>query len=327
MQCNDFGRLAVFYACDELEPAEREAVEQHAASCASCAASLVRERRLIEAVASRLPAEPSAVFLAQCRGELADVLDDSSHLSLWRRFLGWLRPNSWFAVRPAWSAAFCIMLGITLGAMLPRWLQTEAPMTAREVVRASDTPGLSADDFRKVNRISLVPGGEASRPGIQVHMFTQQPVVLTGTVDNSDVRRLLMYVVQNNQQFDSGLRMDSLEALRALSDDAEVRGALCYAARNDRNPGLRLKALETLRGFQREEQVHKTLLDALLRDNNPGVRVEAINALRAMADQPEGQPDAELVKVLRDRMRNDPNSYVRMQSAAAVRQLGPRTQY
>ncbi|MBI3483999.1 MAG: HEAT repeat domain-containing protein [Acidobacteria bacterium] len=333
MQCNDFERLAVFYACDELAPDERQAVEQHAASCVACAASLAREQQLIAAVRSRMAGEPSPVLLAQCRGDLADGLDDASHLGFGRRMLAWLRPATWFTARPAWTAALCVMLGIALGITLPRWLQTpdaqslETLGTSSVVVRP--TSHLSGQDLRSVSRISFVPGDVAGQPGVQFVYSTEQPRVVTGTVDDGDVRRALMYVVQNNLQFDSGLRLDSLEALRSRSDDADVRGAFCFAARNDRNPGVRLKALEALRGFEQEDVVRKTFIDALLRDDNPGVRVEAINALRSMADRPAlaGPPDAELLKVLRDRMQNDSNSYIRSQSAAAIRQLGPRAQY
>ncbi len=332
MQCNDFERLAVFYACNELAPAERQAVEQHAASCASCAASLAREQRLIEAVASRLSAEPSAVLLVQCRGELADVLDDTSQPGLGRRLMAWLRPAAWFTVRPAWSAALFVMLGIALGITLPRWLHTRDAQSP-ETLSASSTvvrppSDLSRQDLHSVNRIHFVPGVGAGQPGVELYYVGEQPRVVTGSLDDGDVRRALMYVMQNNLQFDSGLRLDSLEALRGHSDDAEVRGAFCYAARNDRNPGVRLKALEALRGLEQDDQVRKTFIDALLRDDNPGVRVEAINALRSMADRPAaaGPPDAELLKILRDRMQNDPNSYIRLQSAAAVRQLGPRPQ-
>jgi len=333
MQCKDIERLAVSYACDELAPEERQAVEQHAATCAACAASLAREQQLIEAVRSRLVDEPSAVLLAQCRGDLADGLDDASQSGLRRRLVAWLRPATWFVVRPAWTAALLVMLGIALGITLPQWLQnrdaqSQGTMTASSVIVRPDSQ-LSSQDLRSVSSISFVPGEVAGQPDVRFVYSTEQPRVFTGTLDDGDVRRALIYVVQNNSQFDSGLRLDSLEALRSRSDDAEVRGAFCFAARHDSNPGVRLKALEALRGFERDELVRKTLVDALLRDDNPGVRVEAINALRAMADRPAlaGPPDAELLKVLRDRMKNDPNSYVRVQSAAAVRELGPRAQY
>jgi hypothetical protein len=331
MQCNEFERKAVFYACDELAPDERQALEQHAATCAACAASLAHEQELIAAVSARLADEPSPVLLAQCRGDLADALDDASHFGFKRRLMAWLRPATWFVVRPAWSAAICVILGITLGITVPRWLQThdaqsEGTLSAGSMV-VRPPSDLSGQDLRSVSRINFVPGAGAGQSGVQLYYVGEEPRVLSGTLDDSDVRRALMYVVQNNLQFDSGLRLDSLEALRARSDDADVRSAFCFAARNDRNPGVRLKALEALRGFELEDQVRKTFIDALLRDDNPGVRVEAINALRSVADHSEGKPDAELLKILRDRMQNDPNSYIRLQSAAAVRKLGPRAQY
>jgi anti-sigma factor RsiW len=333
MQCNDVEGLAVFYACDELAPDERQAVEQHAATCAACAASLAREQQLIAAVRARLADEPSAVLLAQCRGDLADGLDDAAQSGLRRRLVAWLRPATWFVVRPAWTAALLVMLGIALGITLPQWFQNRDAQSAGTMSASSfivrPAAQLSSQDLRSVSSISFVPGEVVGQPGVQFTYSSEQPRVVTGTLDDGDVRRALMYVVQNNQQFDSGLRLDSLELLRSRSDDAEVRGAFCFAARNDRNPGVRLKALEALRGFEQEAVVRKTFIDALLRDDNPGVRVEAINALRAMADRPAlaGPPDAELLRVLRDRMKNDPNSYIRVQSAAAVRDLGPRAQY
>jgi HEAT repeat protein len=89
---------------------------------------------------------------------------------------------------------------------------------------------------------------------------------------------------------------------------------------------VRLRALEALRGFEQDDNVRQTLLDALLEDSNPGVRVEAINALRGLAEKGT-LDDPRLVNVLRDRMQRDPNNYIRMQSAAAIRQLGPRGVY
>jgi hypothetical protein len=330
MRCEEFERLVVFFACDELEPAEREAVEQHAAACGACAASLAREKDLIAVVAAHRTVEPSAVLLAQCRGELADKLDDLSpaEAGFAQRLKTWLYPQAWMAMRPAWSAALFVLLGIALGITLPRYLlnrDTQSAETASAnpvVVRAPSD--FSSTDLRTVDRINFVPGAGAVQPGVELFYRGAQPRVARGSLDDGDVRRALIFVMQDNVLFDSGLRLDSLEALRARSDDAEVRGAICRAARNDANPGVRLKALEALRGFTQEAQVRKTLLDALLRDDNPGVRIEAINALREAA---VSQPDPELLKVLRDRMNNDPNSYIRLQSAAAVRQIGTRGQY
>ena len=90
---------------------------------------------------------------------------------------------------------------------------------------------------------------------------------------------------------------------------------------------MRLKALEALNGAEPQDLVRQTLLDALMDDQNPGVRIEAINALRSMAEKGQVTSDDRMLSVLRDRMEKDPNTYIRLQSAATVRDLGPRQKF
>jgi hypothetical protein len=85
-----------------------------------------------------------------------------------------------------------------------------------------------------------------------------------------------------------------------------------------------LKALDALNGTAPQDMVRKTLLDALQQDENPGVRVEAINSLRQMAQSGQIASDDHVLAVLRDRMDHDPNTYIRLQSAAAIRDLASR---
>jgi HEAT repeat protein len=93
-----------------------------------------------------------------------------------------------------------------------------------------------------------------------------------------------------------------------------------------------------------DDRVRDTLLEALEHDANPGVRVEAVNLLvrsleREGPDNPvvagtpsslEGSqipPDPSVDRVIRaleGLQRSDPNRYVRLRSAAALRQIGPR---
>src|SRR4029077_8207171 len=46
MRCAEIAPLLVFYACDEVEPAEREAIDAHLAVCALCTAQLDEEREM-----------------------------------------------------------------------------------------------------------------------------------------------------------------------------------------------------------------------------------------------------------------------------------------
>jgi hypothetical protein len=166
-------------------------------------------------------------------------------------------------------------------------------------------------------------------PGtVELRLTSEKPMVIEGSLDDSEVRRVLTYVVANSQRFDEGVRLDSLDALRTHTSDGVVRQVLCTAARKDRNPAVRLRALEALRDGTMDNTVRETLLEALVNDNNPGVRVEAISSLvNSFQKSDEGvrDPNGEhVMRVLENLTRKDPNSYVRMQSAAALRQLGPR---
>jgi len=155
----------------------------------------------------------------------------------------------------------------------------------------------------------------------------QQPVTLQGTVDNDDVERVLVNILRDNKRFDADVRLNAVELLRARNDDPEVRSVLCHAVHTDRNAAVRLKALEALNGAEPQGLVRQTLLDALVDDQNPGVRVEAINALRQMAAEGKVTSDDHMLAVLRERVKNDPNTYIRLQSAAVIRDLGPREKF
>jgi HEAT repeat protein len=107
--------------------------------------------------------------------------------------------------------------------------------------------------------------------------------------------------------------------------------------------------------------VREALLDALNHDANPGVRVEVVNMLvHSLAREPqfgnetafakaavasenaEDTPDVQsetgdqasmwtsdpslekVIRTLEELQKRDPNRYVRLRSAAALRQIGPR---
>jgi HEAT repeat protein len=175
--------------------------------------------------------------------------------------------------------------------------------------------------------INVIPTSNNQPPQVELQVRSQQPIKVQGTVNNEDVKSLLINVLRNNDRFDPDVRLDAVDLLRARNNDQDVRSALCHAVHTDSNAAVRLKALEALNGAEPQDIIRQTLLDALVDDKNPGVRVEAINALRGMAAKGQVVPDDHMLAVLRERMRKDPNTYIRIQSAAAIRDLGPREKF
>ncbi len=295
-RCSDIAPLLVFYTCEEVDAAERSSIETHLAGCSTCAAQLAEEKALNIAFADALqPSEQldaSGILLSQCRSELAELLDDLSAPPVrehWMPF-GWVR--RWMALRPAWSA------------------------------------------------INFAPGQDAVPGTVQLQLRAEQPLVLSGSLDDTDVRRVLTYVAENGDRFDPGVRLDCLEALKSRASDSEVRHAVLTAVRKDHNPAVRMKAIELLRDSAGDQAVRQALLEALDHDANPGVRVEAVNLLvrtlenssSAVSLSPSAPgedsipPDpsvARVIQTLEDLQRHDPNRYVRLRSAAALRQIGP----
>src|ERR1700675_3685994 len=353
VSCKDVAPLLIFYACDEVSDRERKQIEAHVANCKACAAQRAEESDLQEAmVAAPDPADEldsSGILLSQCRSELAEALDDLSAPPIqehWRPF-GWLR--RWMALRPAWSGALLVLFGIVVGVQVLPWLRNGNNGNANgQAMNVMAKPRLTDDQLSKmvVGGINFPPSTGSGSPDVQLQLSAEEPLVLNGNVQDSDTRRVLTYVVENGERFDAGVRLDCLEALKAASRDQQVRQALIAAARKDQNPAVRMKALESLRDASSDDDVRQALLDALQQDANPGVRVEAVNVLVGSLQHRESEetapapPDAtpvvkpgrpeedqsveRVVRALQQLQHRDPSRYVRLRSAAALRQIGPR---
>jgi hypothetical protein len=353
VNCKDVAPLLVFYACDEVSDRERKQIEAHVANCNACAAQLAEDKVLQETMVAALqPADEldsSGILLSQCRSELAEALDDLSAPPLeehWRPF-GWLR--RWMVLRPAWSGALLVLFGILVGTQILPWMQNaNSGNSSGQAMNVVAKPSFTKDqlDNMAIAGLNFSPSSDAGSPNVQLHLSAEQPIVLTGRADDSDMRSVLTYVVENGERFDAGVRLDCLEALKAASRDQQVRLALITASRKDRNPAVRMKALESLRDAASDDDVRQALVDALEHDVNPGVRVEAVNVLvgslqHGDAVQSASEPDdatqsvkplgpeedqsvERVIRVLQQLQRRDPSRYVRLRSAAALRQIGPR---
>ncbi len=352
--CSDWQPLLMLSAAGgELEDAERERLSAHLAQCPACSQSLEREKELL-ALLSENHAEPDAILLASCRAGLTDALDRQEEGGWLRRAFGNLLPANWLSPRPAWSAAVLLLIGFSVGVLAPRLLRhpenlkasgnsnsaitaTNDSGSAQSVPSDSSDPNPLANlaasplDLRTadVAGIDVLPSDSVDdSPRVELQLRSQQPVTLSGTVNNDDVKDVLLGVLRNGERFCPDVRLDAVDLLRARNNDPDVRAALCHTVRNDRNAAVRLKALEALDGAEPQDIVQQTLLSALVDDDNPGVRVEAINELRELAAQGRVSSDnGHTLSVLRDRMQKDPNTYIRLQSAQVIRELGPREKF
>jgi HEAT repeats/Putative zinc-finger len=341
--CEEFGPRWTLFAAGELDAAEIAELNEHLLHCANCNATLAQENALLALLSSNRT-EPDAALLGGCRAGLEDALDQEEEHGWLRRTINTWMPGSWISPAPAWSAALLLLIGFSAGILGPRFVRhSGAPNGASQpgisssastltAVANPDDPAnspLSTLDLHTANfaGINVFPSSNNEPPQVELQLNTRQPITVQGTVNDDQVKLVLMYFLRNSQRFDSDARMNAVELLRARNNDADVRAALCQTVHTDQNAAVRLKALEALDGAEPQDIIRQTLLDALVDDQNPGVRVEAINALREMAAKGQVDSDDHLLAVLRDRVQKDPNTYIRLQSAAAIRDLGPRQKF
>jgi hypothetical protein len=346
--CEEFEPRLVLFAAGELDASEIADVNEHLQHCSGCNLALAQDNELLALLAAK-HTEPDAVLLASCRAGLEDSLDQQEERGWLRRTIGALLPSSWISPQPARSAALLVLIGFSVGMLGPRLLRNSAGKGGTNSSVASNNPaeavpgaqstnsasagspsaGLSSLDLHtaSVAGINVFPADDNQPPQVQLQLNARQPFTVRGTVNDDDVKLVLMYILHNNQRFDPDVRLDAVDLLRTRNNDPDVRSALCKAVHTDHNAAVRLKALEALNGAEPQDIIRQTLLDALVDDQNPGVRVEAINALRDMAAKGQVDADDHLLAVLRERMAKDPSTYIRLQSAEVIRDLGPRQKF
>ena len=294
--CAAVGALLVFYVCDEVNEQERAAIESHLAECSVCRAHLAEEREF-QKVVSSLPhaadeIDAAGILLSHCRSELAEKLDDLERPAAKERAqtFRWLR--GWMMLHPAWSAGTLVLAGLVAGNQYAQWSSNRSEGAGQEqVVNVRPSSQLTDDQLSKmaVAGINFTPSPYSGSKNVRVRLNAEQPIELNGNADDSNVRSVLTFVVKNGKRFDSGVRLDCLDALKAHAQDSVVRTALLTAARKDPNPAVRLKALEALHDAGIDGGARQVLLDVLQHDANPGVRVEAVNLLVRSLEEAQGQ--------------------------------------
>jgi hypothetical protein len=170
------------------------------------------------------------------------------------------------------------------------------------------TPSLAS--ISGISSIAQQPGSNQ----VTIKYETVAPQEARGSLGDPNIQQLLLYAARNN--FNAGVRMDSVDLLTQQPNNLHVREALLYALRYDSNTGVRLKALDSLGSFVKDDvQVRDAVLESLMSDANPGVRIEALRLLVPV------RADGSVCIVLQRLAAKDENRYIRAQARTLIAQL------
>jgi len=289
----------------ELSFEEEELMQQHLDVCGSCRSETETTKALHESI-DCAELEPDPVLLADCRRNLriatsALAENGGPHRRAWSEFIGRLSPHgsawNWFG-KPV-SAVTLIAMGFFGGRLIP---PGGGALQVSRMALGENAPVAS--------RVRFVEPGNSGQ--VQIVLEETRQRVLSGDVEDDTIRTLLLRAARESS--DPGVRVETMDLLKAQPQAADVKRALLHALRTDTNAGVRLKALEALRPSAADSETRHALAEVLLKDENPGVRTQAIDLLTS-------KREPELVGVLQEIMTRENNNYVRMKCQRALNEM------
>jgi hypothetical protein len=304
MNCEWAKQNLLLYAYDELPDDARYELEQHLSRCADCAAELKLTRELHARLSTFSLQEPSPNLVAASRMRLQEALETTSQGGLWRRLI--FDPGAWLRqVRFAPALAAIIFIVGFAGGIGSTYQILNA--SHNTLPTNSNTP--SEASISGIRSIKQDPGSDQ----VSIKYDTVSTQQAEGSLNDQRIQQLLLFAAHNN--YNSGVRMDSVDLLTKNPDDIRAREALAYALRYDTNPGVRLKALAGLGPFVKNDvRVRDAVLEALLNDSNPGIRMQALQALDPC------RADSSVRIVLQRLAKSDESKYVRSQAQQMLAQ-------
>jgi hypothetical protein len=306
MKCEWVKENILLYVYNELADDARYELEQHLARCANCTTEL-KTTRSFHAMLSELPVEePSPNLVAASRMRLQEGLETATQGRFWHRLIfdpaAWLRQVR-FA--PALAAAI-FMLGFAGG--IGTTYKVLSGNGGASIAAPVSAPAESS--ITGIQSITQDPGSNH----ISIKYNTVSTQEAQGSLNDQRIQQLLLFAARNN--YNSGVRMDSVDLLTQEPNNTHVREALMYALRYDSNPGVRLKALDGLGAYVKSDpRVRDALLEALVQDSNPGARTEALHLLEPV------RGDSSVRSVLQKLADSDQNQYIRSQARIMLAQL------
>ena len=314
MNCELAHERIVMGAYGELPDDAAHELERHLASCADCQ----KERDQLHALkllADAYPVqEPMANLVVRSRLRLEEALDGIPPKTWLERFALRLGNNLASLQAAPVAAGLLLLIGGGAGALGGYHVaQSRAAHLVETRQTANNLPQPAPGNQIEVASVSSIVRQPNSEQ-VEVHFNKLVPAKMTGSLDDPDIRRLLMVGSQNATSAD--VHGDSIELLadecragHGCNGTAGIREVLMVVLRYDRNVGVRQKALEGLQPYVAEDvRVRDAVLEALLNDSDPRIRTAAIKILEPV------DADTSVRQVLHTVAHSDRNPQIRLVS-------------
>jgi anti-sigma factor RsiW len=310
MKCEWVRENIVLQVYGELADDVRYELEQHVARCADCAAELKAEQDFHAMLSQDRAEDPTPNLLASSRMQLQEALETAEQGKWWSRLafdpVNWLRQVRF---SPALASAILI-LGFAVGVGMMYEIYGPRSSRIAQGPIANNGPQAPQPSMAGIDSITPVPGTDQ----VTIKYNTVSTQQAQGSLNDQQIQQLLLYAARSN--YNSGVRVDSVDLLAQRSSDLQVREALIYALQNDTNPGVRMKSLEALGNYVKTDtNARDAVLRALVNDDNSGVRIEALRLIEPV------KADGSVRGVLMALAAKDQSTYIKSQARTILAQL------
>ena len=310
MKCEWVRENIVLQVYSELADDARHELEQHVARCGDCAAELKAEQEFHALLAQDRAPDPTPNLVADSRMRLQEALETTKQGSVWNRLA--FDPAIWLRqVRfsPALASAILI-LGFAGGVTTTYKFYGSRPTNVAEIQNPNISAVPTEASITGISSIVQQPG--TNQISIKYNTLSTQEA--QGSLNDDKIQQLLLYAARNN--YNTGVRVDSVDLLSKSTGDMQVREALMYTLQNDTNPGVRLKSLDALGNYVKNDtNVRDAVLRALVNDTNSGVRIEALRLIEPV------KADGSVRGVLMALASKDQSTYIKSQARTLLAQL------
>jgi hypothetical protein len=311
MNCELAHERIVLAAYGELPDDAAHELDRHLAGCPACSGER-EQMRALKLLAEAYPVEePPANLVARSRLRLEEALDVLPPKRWFERLAQRLTNN--FASLQAAPLAACLMLVIGAGAGGLGGYHIAQSHAAQVVQIPPPKPNPTdmppSAEVANISSIVRQPNSEM----VEVHYNQVVPREIRGSLDDPDIRQLLMMASEASAS--QIVRDDSIDLLASecraghACKGEGIRDALMVALRYDRNAGVRQRALEGLQPYVADDvRVRDAVLEALLNDAEPRIRTAAISILEPV------EADTSVRQVLHTVASSDRNPQIRLVS-------------
>lgn len=307
------------YYFGDIGSAEKIILEEHLKICALCRSEFNSTKVLQEALLKDKLPDPDEKILTEARNELRmNLRTEKVKFRIWERISGKLS-SSFFITPQLAAAAFSFLIaGLIIGYFIFRSSGTLHYSLENFQQQNNNRQAILSEDT-KINNIRFINKNSVDGT-VEFTFDAVKPVSIKGKIDDPAIQNILTYSMLNEDN--PGTRLNTISLINSSNQpqqDNEIKNALLSVIKFDNNQGVRWEAMKLLSKFKFDVQIKKSLLYVLQNDSSSGMRLEAMNRL-VEASKSGSSFDRDDLSVLRQKVEQDNNNYIRYQAQTVLKE-------